>query len=51
MIDFKDPSAPVIEKVDFDFASCGHSLCIVDTGGNHSDLTEEYAAVRGEMEL
>ena len=50
MIDFKDPSAPVIEKVDFDFASCGHSLCIVDTGGNHSDLTEEYAAVRGEME-
>lgn len=50
MIDFKDPSAPVIEKVDFDFASCGHSLCIVDTGGNHSDLTDEYAAVRGEME-
>lgn len=50
MIDFKDPSAPAIEKVDFDFASCGHSLCIVDTGGNHSDLTDEYAAVRGEME-
>ncbi len=50
MIDFKDPSSPVIEKVDFDFASCGHSLCIVDTGGNHSDLTDEYAAVRGEME-
>lgn len=50
MIDFKDPATPVIEKVDFDFASCGHSLCIVDTGGNHSDLTDEYAAVRGEME-
>lgn len=50
MIDFKDPTVPVIEKVDFDFASCGHSLCIVDTGGNHSDLTDEYAAVRGEME-
>ena len=50
MIDFKDPSSPVIEKVDFDFASCGHSLCIVDTGGNHSDLTDEYAAVRREME-
>ena len=49
-IDFADPSKPVIEKLDFDFASCGHALCIVDTGGNHSDLTDEYAAVRKEME-
>ena len=49
-IDFKDPSAPVIDKVDFDFASCGHSLCIIDSGADHSDLTDEYAAVRGEME-
>ena len=49
-IDFKDPSSPVIEKVNFDFASCGHSLCIVDSGADHSDLTDEYAAVRGEME-
>lgn len=49
-IDFKDPENPVIEKVDFDFASCGHALCIVDTKGNHSDLTDEYAAIRTEME-
>lgn len=49
-IDFKDPENPVIEKVDFDFASCGHSLCIVDTKGNHSDLTDEYGAIRTEME-
>ena len=49
-IDFKDPAIPVINKVDFDFASCNHALCIVDTGGNHADLTDEYAAVRGEME-
>ena len=49
-IDFKDPAFPVINKVDFDFASCNHALCIVDTGGNHADLTDEYAAVRGEME-
>ena len=49
-IDFKDPSVPVINKVDFDFGSCNHALCIVDTGGNHADLTDEYAAVRGEME-
>lgn len=49
-IDFKDPSEPIIEKVDFDFASCGHSLCIVDTKGSHSNLTDEYAAIRLEME-
>ena len=49
-IDFNDPSVPVINKVDFDFGACGHALCIVDTGGNHADLTDEYAAVRGEME-
>ncbi|MGN0635170.1 MAG: galactokinase [Acutalibacteraceae bacterium] len=49
-IDFADPSEPVIEKVDFDFAACGHSLCIVNTGGTHDDLTDDYAAVRGEME-
>lgn len=50
MIDFNDPSKPVIEKLDFDFGACGHALCIVDTGGDHSDLTDEYAAVRREME-
>ena len=49
-IDFNDPSVPVINKVDFDFGTCGHALCIVDTCGNHADLTDEYAAVRGEME-
>ena len=49
-IDFADPSVPVIEKVNFDFAACGHALCIVNTGGSHNDLTDDYAAVRGEME-
>lgn len=49
-IDFKDNSNPVISKIDFDFGATGHSLCIVDTKGSHADLTDEYAAVRGEME-
>ena len=48
-IDFNDTANPVIEKVDFDFAKVNHSLCIVDTGGSHSDLTNEYAAVPQEM--
>ncbi|MDO4379894.1 MAG: galactokinase family protein [Clostridia bacterium] len=49
-IDFEDPSKPVIEKVELDFEKTGHSLCIVDTKGDHCDLTDEYAAVRSEME-
>ena len=49
-IDFKSTKDPVINKIGFDFASSGHSLCIVDTHGNHSDLTDDYAAVRAEME-
>ncbi|MCC8192097.1 MAG: galactokinase [Ruminococcus sp.] len=48
-IDFKDVKNPVINKLDFDFASSGHSLCIVDTKGNHADLTPEYAAIPVEM--
>lgn len=48
-MDFDDPSKPVIKPVKFEFESCGHALCIVNTGGSHSDLTDEYAAVKNEM--
>ncbi len=48
-IDFNDPINPIVEKVDFDFNKSGYNLCIVDTGGNHADLTPEYASVTIEM--
>ena len=48
-IDFADPEHPIVEKVEFDLASRDFCLCIVNTGGNHADLTSEYAAVPGEM--
>ena len=48
-IDFFDKDHPVIEPIDFDFASCGYALCIIDTGADHADLTDEYAAIPGEM--
>ena len=48
-IDFKDPKAPVIEKLDFDVTKAGYNLCIVSTGGNHADLTDDYASVPAEM--
>lgn len=48
-IDFLDKEHPVIEPVDFDFASCGHALCIIDSQASHADLTDEYAAIPGEL--
>ena len=48
-IDFFDKESPVVEPVDFDFASCGHALCIIDTRASHADLTDEYAAITGEL--
>lgn len=47
-IDFKDPQNPIIEKVDFDLSNFNHSLCIINTGGNHADLTDDYAAITRE---
>lgn len=44
-IDFNDPSKPVIEKVSFDIGAHGHKLVIVNTGGNHADLTQDYADI------
>ncbi len=49
MIDFKDPKKPVIEPVSYNFREKGYTLMVVDTGGNHADLTPEYAAVPAEM--
>ena len=48
-IDFFDKDKPVITPVDFDFSSCGHALCIIDTRASHADLTDEYAAIPGEI--
>jgi len=48
-IDFADKEKPAIRSVDFDFAACGHALCIVDSRASHADLTDEYAAVTREM--
>ncbi|MBK7174899.1 MAG: galactokinase [Bacteroidales bacterium] len=48
-IDFKDPSHPIVKKIDFDFQLTGYYLVITDTGGNHADLNEEYASLPIEM--
>lgn len=48
-IDFLEPTAPVVEKIDFDFASQNHSLIIVQTGKGHADLSADYSSVPNEM--
>lgn len=48
-IDFADQAQPVVEPLDFDFSACGHALCIIDSGADHADLTDEYAAIPEEL--
>ena len=48
-IDFEDPENPAVEKINFDFSQSGHALCIIDSGADHADLTDEYAASPGEL--
>ena len=43
--DFFDPQNPIIEKVDINLLDSGHTLCVVDTGGNHANLTQDYADI------
>lgn len=49
-IDFKHPRDPVIQEIHWDPERAGYALCIVNTGGSHADLGEEYAAIPREMQ-
>lgn len=48
-IDFKDSQKPKVKKIDYDFEKSGYSMCIIDSGANHADLTDEYAAIPSDM--
>jgi len=48
-IDFADPNHPLVEKLNFDFSSADHALCILDSGASHADLTDDYAAIPQEL--
>ena len=48
-IDFENSEHPVVEKINFDFQKEGYDLCIIDSGADHADLTDEYAAIPGEL--
>ena len=48
-IDFKEPDKPVIENYTFSFIENGYELILVNTKGDHSDLSHEYAAIPNEI--
>ncbi|HBJ10340.1 MAG TPA: galactokinase [Ruminococcaceae bacterium] len=46
--DFFNPADPITEKINLDIHSFGYTLCVVDTGGNHANLTQDYADITVE---
>lgn len=48
-IDFLCPQTPIVEKLPCDFERWGKAMYVVNTGGSHADLTEDYAAIPREM--
>lgn len=47
--DFADPAVPIAERINFDFAKSVHSLVIIDSGADHANLTDCYAAITREL--
>ena len=48
-MDFCDNSNPKVEKIELNYKKEGYTLCILDTGGSHADLTNDYADISGEL--
>jgi galactokinase len=48
-IDFRDSRNPMVQKLDYDFSRSRHALVIVETGGDHADLTDDYAGITSDM--
>ncbi|MEJ5313983.1 MAG: galactokinase family protein [Anaerolinea sp.] len=49
-IDFANPEHPVVHQVAYDFSRSGYEVIIVETGGDHADLTDDYASIREDMQ-
>ena len=39
----------MVTPINFSLDDAGYALCIINTGGNHADLNEDYASVPREM--
>lgn len=49
-VDFQDELHPEIHQCESDLWAARYALCITDTRGSHSEMAEEFARVRQEME-
>ena len=49
-IDFEDPKDPIVRPIEFYFASTGHCMVITDVHSDHADLTDDYVAIKSEMQ-
>lgn len=49
-IDFEDPKDPIVRPINFDFATTGHCMVITDVHSDHADLTDDYVAIKSEMQ-
>ena len=47
-IDFL-PEKPDVRAIQYDFQKKGYAVCVVTVGGDHGDLTGEYAGITTEM--
>jgi galactokinase len=48
-INFADATHPEVKQINFDLVSASYVMCIVNTGGNHANLTGDYASIPAEM--
>ncbi|MBQ9458552.1 MAG: galactokinase [Oscillospiraceae bacterium] len=48
-IDFANPDDPAVRRCAVDFEREGYALVVIDSGANHSDLDDAYAAIPREM--
>ncbi len=48
-LDFEDEENPRFETVPFPLAEHGFSLCIINSGADHADLSDAYGEITGEM--
>ena len=49
LLNFAPGQAPTAEKIEADFEKLGYALCVIDSGADHAELTEDYAAIPKEL--
>ena len=48
-VDLADPGEPAVHRCAVDFERAGYALVILDSGANHSELDDAFAAIPREM--